>query len=115
MDLTRVIIFTGDVERLVDFYRTCFGLKLVGRRDPGWTELRAGGCNLAFHRASVKTAGKTDTGIKFVFGAKDVRKVRARLMKRGVRMGEVMEFDGLRLCDGSDPDGNRFQLSSRGM
>jgi hypothetical protein len=34
-------------------------------------------------------------------------------MSRGVAMGEVKVFGDLRLCDGSDPDENRFQLSNR--
>ena len=63
----------------------------------------------------MKTAGKRDTGIKFVFGAKDVKKEKARLVKLGVKMGEIMEFEDLRMCDGRDPDGNRFQISSRGV
>ena len=113
--LSRIIIFTSNVKKMADFYMKCFGLKVVGKRDPGWTELRAGGCSLAFHRTPIRTAGKADTGIKFVFGAKDVAKERKRLVKLSVAMTEVMEFGDLRMCDGSDLDGNRFQVSSRGM
>ncbi|MEP6849502.1 MAG: VOC family protein [Acidobacteriota bacterium] len=117
MDLARVIIFTRDVERLVDFYVSNFGLKLVGEADPGWTELNAGGCNLAFHKFSgaVENGDSADNGIKFVFGAKDVAAERSRLQGLGVEMTKIFEFGDIRMCDGSDPDGNRFQISSRGL
>ena len=73
MDLARVIIFTGNVGRLVDFYTSHFGLEVVGEPDEGWTEVNAGGCNLAFHKfsGSFENGAKADNGIKFVFGAKE--------------------------------------------
>ena len=36
------------------------------------------------------------------------------LIDRGAFMGPVNVFGDLHLCDGEDPDGNRFQLSNRG-
>ncbi|MEP7077340.1 MAG: VOC family protein [Acidobacteriota bacterium] len=117
MDLARVIIFTQDVGRLVNFYASHFGLELVGEADPGWTELNAGGCNLAFHKfsGSVEKGDKADNGIKFVFGTRDVAAERSRLQNLGVEMTKIFDFGDIRMCDGSDPDGNRFQISSRGL
>lgn len=114
MELSRVIIFTGDVKRLVDFYVSHFGLTPVGEIDEGWTELNAGGCNLAFHKFSEKLDG-SDNGIKFVFGTGDVRGERSRLESLGVEMTKIFTFGEIQMCDGSDPDGNRFQISSRGI
>lgn len=48
-----------------------------------------------------------------MFHADDVAAARADLMARGARIGPVKTFGALRLCDGSDPDDNRFQLSNR--
>lgn len=117
MDLARVIIFTRDVGRLADFYTSTFGLEVVGEADSGWTELTAGGCNLAFHKYSgaAESGEKADNGIKFVFGAKDVTAERSRLEGLGIEMSKIFEFGDIRMCDGSDPDGNRFQISSRGL
>ena len=32
----------------------------------------------------------------------------------GVDMAEIRRFGKVEMCDGSDPDGRRFQISSRG-
>ena len=39
--------------------------------------------------------------------------VREELMKRGAKMGKVKSGAGLDLCEGTDPDGNPFQISNR--
>jgi hypothetical protein len=49
-----------------------------------------------------------------VFYAADVAAARAVLVKRGaVAMGKVISADRFDMCDGKDPDGNPFQISSR--
>ena len=108
-----MIIFTPDVERLSRFYRSNFGLEAVGEADSEWTELRTGTSNLAFHRFTEETA-RRDGWVKIVFGTKDVAAERERLLGLGVEMSELVEFGSIQLCDGRDPDGNRFQISSRG-
>lgn len=113
MNLTRVIIFTDRVRVLVEFYATIFSLPLVGEINDEWVELQAGGCLLAFHKTSRKTQGKDDTGLKLVFCPDDIEEERRRLIDLGVKMGLVKRFGDLSLCDGSDPDGNRFQFSTR--
>ncbi len=113
MELTRVIIFTGDVKLLADFYTAHFGLTPIGEPDEGWTELKAGGCNLAFHKFSEQLDGG-DNGIKFVFGTPDVAAEKERLEGLGIKMTEIFHFGEIQMCDGQDPDGNRFQISSRG-
>lgn len=114
MDLSRVIIFTHDVKRLADFYRNCFGLSTVGEGDEGWTELNAGNCNIAFHRFEEQIEDR-DGWVKVVFGSKDVRSEKERLETLGVVMSDIVEFGEIHLCDGRDPDGNLFQISSRGL
>ena len=39
--------------------------------------------------------------------------VRAELISRGATMGTFKRFGALELCDGTDPDGNTFQISNR--
>ena len=114
MKLSRVIIFTADVDRLVGFYRTTFELSEIGAATSAWAELDAGGCNLAFHKIDGESHIR-DCWIKPVFGTADVPAEKQRLENLGVDMSEVVTFGDIQLCDGRDPDGNWFQISSRGI
>jgi catechol 2,3-dioxygenase-like lactoylglutathione lyase family enzyme len=113
MEISRVIIFTHDVQRLSDFYKRYFGLEVVGEADAEWAELSSGTCNIAFHRYSEEVDGR-DGWVKVVFGSRNVADEKARLEDLGLSLSEVVEFGSIQLCDGQDPDGNRFQISSRG-
>ena len=53
--------------------------------------------------------------MKIVFGVKDVIKSKALIEERGLKMGNIITFGDLNFCDGKDPEGNVFQISSRGM
>jgi len=112
--MRRVIIFTHNFAAMRDFYRDMFGLQVV-EEDDGWADLTAGGCNIAIHAAGkgASTASDRTGPHKVVFHADDVTAAREDLMSRGAKMGPVKVFGDLHLCDGDDPDGNRFQLSNR--
>lgn len=114
MNVSRVIIFTHDVKRLSEFYRSNFGLDVAGEADADWTELSTGTCNIAFHKYREEIEGR-DGWIKIVFGSNNVAAERERLLGRGIKLSEIVEFGSIQLCDGRDPDGNWFQISSRGM
>jgi len=114
MNISRLIIFTPDVRRLSDFYSNAFGLSKVDGGDAEWAELSTGTCNLAFHHYAEEGVGR-DGWTKIVFGAKNVRDEKARLESLGIEMSEVVQFGDIQLCDGRDPDGNWFQISSRGV
>ena len=117
MDLARVIILTGDVKRLVDFYAACFGFSVIGEFDAEWTEMNAGRCNIAFHKigGQYEIGSFEDSGVKLVFGTNDVAIEKERLEGLGVMMTETFEFGDIQMADGYDPDGHRFQISSRGQ
>ncbi|HEX4693211.1 VOC family protein [Sphingomonas sp.] len=112
--MRRVILFTHNFAAMRDFYSDTFGLEIV-EEDDGWADMAAEGCNIAIHAAGTKvTIGPDFEGPhKIVFHADDVHEARADVIARGVAIGEVQVFGDLRLCDGSDPDGNRFQFSNR--
>lgn len=114
MNVLRFIIFTPDVKRLADFYASSFGLSKVGDASEEWTELDAGGCNIAFHKISELGTAR-DGWTKLVFGSKDVANEKARLERLGIKMSEIVNFGEIQLCDGRDPEGNYFQISSRGI
>ena len=109
-----MIIFTHDVTRLCEFYRSNFGLENIGEPDRDWAELKSGKSNIAFHKYGEVVEGRGGW-IKIVFGSKDVAAERKKLIEHGIEMSEIVEFGDIHLCDGRDPDGNPFQISSRGV
>jgi catechol 2,3-dioxygenase-like lactoylglutathione lyase family enzyme len=108
MKLARVILFTGQMEAMTEFYRDVLGLKQV-TNEKGWREFTAGGTKIALHSGPASPGRK---GPKIVFHAKDVTALREKLVARGGRFGKVHE-GMFCLCDGKDPDGNPIQLSNR--
>ena len=119
MRVGTIIVFTEDVRRLRAFYVEVLGLGVLEDSD-GWVRLDAGGCALALHAIRGPRAGGEGSGprreegcLKVAFHAADVAAERARLLAAGARMDEVKTFGEISLCDGLDPDGNVFQISSR--
>ncbi len=115
--MKRVIVFVADVEKCADFYRAMFDLSPI-KSDLAadeWVELDAGGCRLAFHKAhgAHGPTGSPAAPHKIVFYAEDVGAVQQELVRRGAQMDEVQTFGDLLLCDGTDPEGHRFQISNR--
>ena len=113
LKLKRVIIFTSKMRQLTAFYGKQLGLPVLA--DPEfdaeeWIEFDAGGSKIALHKAYGKGNGCAH---KIVFGAKNVGKARADLVRKGVKMGKLKRFGKLELCDGIDPAGNRIQISNR--
>ena len=91
------------------FYRDAMGLKQLAD-DEDWKEFSAGGCNIALHPGK-PTLGKRSP--KLSFHAADVAFARQALMRRGAALGKITSTKAFDFCDGKDPDGNPFQISSR--
>jgi predicted enzyme related to lactoylglutathione lyase len=106
--IKRIILFVEDMTGLTEFYEKKLGLT-VALRTADFVDFEAGGCRLALHK------GKSQPGrTKVCFYAADVSEARAELVARGVEMGkDPGPGEGLKLCDGRDPEGNVFQLSNR--
>jgi catechol 2,3-dioxygenase-like lactoylglutathione lyase family enzyme len=109
LGLRRVVIFTANMAEMTRFYRDVVGLELAGEEE-GWKDFRAGGCNLALHKGSAEVGRRPP---KLVFYAADVAAARATLMRRGAKMGKLAAGRKIDMCDGRDPDGNPFSISSR--
>ena len=109
MKLARVILFTGQIDAMSDFYGKVLGLKQV-TNEKGWREFAAGGARIALHSGPSSPGRK---GPKIVFHAADVAALRETLVARGAKFGKVKQGEQFCLCDGKDPDGNPIQLSSR--
>jgi catechol 2,3-dioxygenase-like lactoylglutathione lyase family enzyme len=117
MRLAQLILFSGDVERLRAFYVGALGLTVLDEQ-PGWIRLDAGGPVLALHalpsELAATGAAREDSDWKPCFHAEDVEVARAALVARGVPMRDLRRFGDVAYCDGVDPDGNVFQITSRG-
>lgn len=112
--MKRIILFVRDVPTVGAFYREVLGLpEVVSPDDPKeWLEFSAGACTIALHHGGVEKKGRSRPP-KIVFYAQDVEKIRAALIKKGVKMGALQTTEHFQFCDGRDPEGNDFQVSSR--
>jgi catechol 2,3-dioxygenase-like lactoylglutathione lyase family enzyme len=113
--ISRIMLFVYDVPKVAEFYRDVLGLQPLGEITHEWVELQAGSCTVALHHAAKPLNERGHASAKIVFGVKDVPAGKALLEARGVRMGKISSFSGIDICDGKDPEGNLFQISSRGM
>jgi len=107
--LSRVILFTSNMDRMVAFYRDVLGFR-PKTNDKGWKTFDAGACEIALHGGAGKPGARPP---KLQFDVKDVAATRDRLIARGARMGKVSSKDGLDLCGGKDPEGHPFGQSNR--
>jgi catechol 2,3-dioxygenase-like lactoylglutathione lyase family enzyme len=113
-----VILYVRDMKAQVSFYRDVLGIPVkepTGDEDLSelkWVELDTGSCTLALHGGGEGRLGKDAP--KVVFRVYDVAASRASLLQDGVKMGDVRSpGPGIQVCDGWDPEGNRFSIESR--
>jgi catechol-2,3-dioxygenase len=109
LKMARVILFTNQMDAMSRFYGDVLGLAQVSE-EKGWREFEAGGTRIALHSGPPSPGRK---GPKIVFHAEQVESLRAALVARGAKFGNVRQGPVFCLCDGKDPDGNPIQLSNR--
>jgi predicted enzyme related to lactoylglutathione lyase len=118
--LNRIILYVQDVERLATFYQDAFQLPVVEEIKGEWAVLRVGVCELALHRVGKPyrvadaSSWKVETNTKIVFSVtRELNDLRDELIRKGVPMGRIKSYPGLTgpLCDGTDPEGNVFQVA----
>jgi catechol 2,3-dioxygenase-like lactoylglutathione lyase family enzyme len=116
--LEEVILYVENMNGQVAFYRDVLGLPVVEPQNAEsfdqvyWVELAAGPCRLALHGGGQCRFGPDAP--KLVFGVPHVAAAREALIARGVSMGEVRSpAPGVEVCDGIDPEGNKFSIESR--
>ena len=118
MRLRRAMIFTKNIERMASFYRDGLGLApLSAESGKGWLEFEAGGVALALHELPAHIAKEIEitspptpregTPIKLVFEVPDIEIARVHLINHGAVMAEPSAWGS---CDGTDPEGNVFQI-----
>jgi predicted enzyme related to lactoylglutathione lyase len=117
--LIEIIVYVQDMNAQVAFYRDSFGFEVsspAGLADYGrefWVTLNTGQCLLALHAGAKKRFG--EDAPKLVFGVDDIHAARGELLGRGVPVGQVRTpAPGVWVCDGADPEGNRFSIEAHG-
>jgi catechol 2,3-dioxygenase-like lactoylglutathione lyase family enzyme len=118
MQLAQVILFVHDTPRMLAFYAR-LGLTVVdGDAADGFVRLRdpSGGAVLALHYTKVigpPSGTREDTALKACFHVDDVDASRAAMIADGVTMQEIHRWQGIAFCNGIDPEGNIFQITTR--
>jgi len=119
-EVSRIILFVDHIDRMSAFYGGVLGLDKLPGGDAGFVCFAAGGCEICLHilPEQYRSGGgeyqkREDTYVKFVFRSDDVERDRKYLIENGLRMNEIVRYGEIELCDGADPEGNIFQISSR--
>jgi predicted enzyme related to lactoylglutathione lyase len=118
VQLSQVIVFVHDTARMAAFYAQ-LGLAVIdGDVASGFVRMRdpSGGAVLALHytRAVGPPSGpRVDTALKPCFHVDDIDAAREAVSGFGATMREIKRFEGIAFCDGVDPEGNIFQLTTR--
>lgn len=109
----RVIVFVKDMARSRAFYEEVLGLRPDGYTDATWVSYRSGAGHIALHKQTARKRGP-GSAVQIVLHVNDVAAARAALIARGASMTAVIDAGhGLVFCDGADPEGNLFQISTR--
>jgi predicted enzyme related to lactoylglutathione lyase len=118
----RVIYFVSNTEKTARFYENAFGVRRmkppVAQDYPpeDWIQVKTGSVQIGFHRLGFLKAKKKrpESPFKLVFKVADVAKKRKGLVRMGVPMTKVWALEPRgSICDGWDPEGNRFQIADR--
>jgi predicted enzyme related to lactoylglutathione lyase len=116
-----IIFYVQSVEVAKNFYIEHFSLTLIDE-DPTWVLLNAGAINIGFHKIGDQFLKEIDVDYKFDNNTKivfeidvDIEWARNELLSKNIQMREIKTFENYDfwLCDGTDPEGNVFQLKSR--
>jgi len=120
--LMGAVLNAKDLPRLVEFYSAvaCLDVQSVQK---GFAVLSREPSQLVIVRIpkhiadsidiSTPPERREDTPVKLVFSVEDIAIVRNRAAERGGAIAAVereWEFEGTKVCDGHDPEGNVFQV-----
>lgn len=127
MRLGCAMLYVKDFPRMKEFYSQMLGNKPLdkelGKEWPGsWAEFDAGGVRFALHAIPAEIASGIEISsppkprernpVKLIFLVEDVRAERARLESLGITMLNRPWQNPAESCEGIDPEGNIFQISS---
>ena len=112
----QIILYVKNMAEEVRFYRDVLGLAIIypdglaDYSDQMWVEFEVGDATLALHGGAHEDPQEDH---EIVFKVDDIHRARERIIKAGIRMGEIRPLeDGAPISEGKDPDGHRFAIRS---
>jgi predicted enzyme related to lactoylglutathione lyase len=124
--LIGAVLYAKDLDRLVEFYSLVAGIEpqaiekgfaILGTRPSQFVILRIPKRIADTIDIATPPDPREDTPLKLVFGVEDIAHARERAAELGGAMNAVdreWDFEGAKVCDGHDPEGNVFQLRQAG-
>jgi predicted enzyme related to lactoylglutathione lyase len=124
--LIGAVLYAKDLHRLAEFYSLVTGME-VQEIEEGFAILGREPSQFVIVRIPERIAKEIDiavppvrreaTPVKLAFGVKDIASARTRAAEHGGTLNAVERewtFQGVKVCDGHDPEGNVFQLRETG-
>ena len=124
--LIGAVLYAKDLDGLVESYSSAAGIEpqaiekgfaILGSRPSQFVILRIPKRIADTIDIATPPEPREDTPLKPVFGVEDIAHARQRAAELGGAMNAVereWEFEGAKVCDGHDPEGNVFQLRQAG-
>lgn len=124
--LIGAVLYAKDLDRLVEFYSAVAGIEpqaiekqfaVLGSKASQFVIVRVPRCIANTIDIATPAEPREDTPLKLVFGVADIAHARDRAAELGGAMNPAereWEFEGAKVCDGHDPEGNVFQLRQTG-
>lgn len=115
--ISEVILYVEDMNTQIAFYRDKLGLEVKSPKETDdfsdifWVEINTGPCTLALHAGGKRRFGPDAP--KIVFQVDDILAARQALIDQDVNLNEIRSAaPGVWVCDGVDPEGNKFSIES---
>jgi predicted enzyme related to lactoylglutathione lyase len=122
MNLSGLILFVQDVEKLKTFYMSFFHCTVIEEIKNEWVLLKAGNGEMGLHKAGIpgtdlwnKSNGENNNS-KMVFECADnITLKHQEFLSNGISVSEIKSWEGygFLLFDGADPEGNMFQIKQK--
>ncbi|WP_172280557.1 hypothetical protein AAEU33_08060 [Chryseobacterium sp. Chry.R1] len=116
-----LILYVQNIPLIKKFYTENFNLPVI-EEDASWLLLNAGSVQIGFHKIGDRYLEKINAGYQFDNNTKivfeidtDIEQARDEFVSKNILMREIKTFENYDywLCDGTDPEGNVFQLKSK--
>lgn len=116
-----LILYVQNIPLIKKFYTENFNLPVI-EEDASWLLLNAGSVQIGFHKIGDHYLEKINAGYQFDNNTKivfeidtDIEQARDEFVSKNILMREIKTFENYDywLCDGTDPEGNVFQLKSK--
>jgi predicted enzyme related to lactoylglutathione lyase len=123
MRLACAMVYVKDFPRMKSFYQQMLGAQPVNTEwTDSWALFNAGGTRFSLHAIPAEMARSIEISsppkareaspVKLIFAVDDVPAERNRLEAMGIAILQRPWQNGVEECEGVDPEGNIFQISS---